>query len=148
MLYIVILNHRSMHYLFVISFMLIAFCASSQSEELTLNVDSAILSATLLNPDENPSKSVALFFSGSGATDRDGNPGPQYKNNSLKMLAEGLAKEGIASLRFDKRGVGKSEFEGNEANISFDDFVNDGRSFLEYLKNDVRYERYYVIGHS
>jgi len=41
---------------------------------------------------------LALIIAGSGPTDRNGN-NPLMTNNSLKMLAEGLAENGIASLR-------------------------------------------------
>jgi hypothetical protein len=34
------------------------------------------------------------------------------KNNSLKMLAAGLAGQGIASLRYDKRGIAESKTAG------------------------------------
>lgn len=59
----------------------------------------------LLLPDEGKVWPVVLLIAGSGPTDMDGNSAVgNMKNNSLKFLAEGLAKNGIASLRFDKRG--------------------------------------------
>jgi pimeloyl-ACP methyl ester carboxylesterase len=51
---------------------------------------------------------VALIIAGSGPTDRNGNTGQSVTNNSLRFLAEGLALHGIASLRYDRRGVGES----------------------------------------
>src|SRR5690349_24924062 len=51
---------------------------------------------------------VALIIAGSGPTDRNGN-NPMMKNESLKLLAYGLATNHIASLRFDKRGLGDSK---------------------------------------
>ncbi len=121
----------------------------SQTEvELIVESDSAKLSGTLLLPEQNPTKAVVLFFSGSGPTDRNGNTGAQYTNNSLKMVAEGLAENGIASLRFDKRGIGKSEYRGNEGDLIFGDFVTDGQAWLEALKNEEGFERIYTLGHS
>lgn len=52
-----------------------------------------------------------MLIAGSGPTDMDGNTnssGFSMKNNSLKLLAEGLAQRGIATLRFDKRGIASS----------------------------------------
>jgi pimeloyl-ACP methyl ester carboxylesterase len=136
------------HFLFSV-FVILSLGSFSQSrEEVSVKVDMAILRGTLVYPEENPTKSVALFFSGSGPTDRDGNTGPQYTNNSLKMLAEGLARHGIASLRYDKRGIGESEFEGNESEVIFDDFIGDGKAWLSYLKSEKSFERIFVIGHS
>lgn len=126
-----------------------SICVFSQSEiELIVESDSATLSGTLLVPDKNPTKAVVLFFSGSGPTDRNGNTGAQYVNNSLKMVAEGLAESGIASLRFDKRGIGKSEFKGTEEDLRFDDFVSDGMAWLDLLKSDDRFDRIFTLGHS
>lgn len=54
---------------------------------------------------------IVLLIAGSGPTDMDGNTnsgGFSMKNNSLKLLAEGLAQRGIATLRFDKRGIASS----------------------------------------
>src|ERR1044072_4154825 len=67
------------------------------------------LCGTLLLPQSKRKVPVVLMISGSGPTDRDGNsPLLKGPNNSLKLLAEGLAANGIASLRFDKRGVGET----------------------------------------
>ncbi len=136
------------NYLFITALLSSIIVYSQKQEELIIESDSAMLSGTLLLPDQNPTKAVALFFSGSGPTDRDGNTGAQYTNNSLKMLAEGLAENGIASLRFDKRGIGKSTFNGSEEDLRFDDFVADGKAWLDLLKSDPRFERIYTLGHS
>ena len=54
---------------------------------------------------------VALLIAGSGSTDHDGN-GPQAKPATLKKLSDELVAQGIATLRYDKRGAGgwKKEF--------------------------------------
>ncbi len=49
---------------------------------------------------------AVVIVPGSGPTDRDGNsPGTGLATDSYKLLAEGLAQSGIASLRIDKRGL-------------------------------------------
>src|ERR1035437_1292123 len=91
---------------------------------------------------------VALLIAGSGPTDRDGN-NLAMKNNSLKMLANELAKNGIASLRYDKRGIGNSKTTGfNEADIRFDNYVNDAKEWVIYLKKVLKFNNIVVIGHS
>ena len=78
----------------------------AQEEAVTLKTSSGNLEGTLLLPEiEKPP--VVLIIAGSGPTDRNGN-NPSLKPNYLKMLAEGLHKNNIASLRFDKRGVAES----------------------------------------
>src|SRR6185437_2429566 len=42
---------------------------------------------------------------GSGPTDRDGNQPPQLKTDLLRQIATALGEAGIASLRYDKRGM-------------------------------------------
>jgi len=126
----------------IILFLLSSSLIFAQSHiELIVERDSTILSGTLLLPEGNPTKAVALFFSGSGPTDRNGNSGAQYTNNSLKMVAEGLAEKGIASLRYDKRGIGKSVFKGREEDVIFDDFVTDGQAWLNLLKQMIDLKR-------
>lgn len=132
------------------SFLLLCSCEAlaQAGVEVLLPNDSAMLSGTLVVPPDQSSKDVVLFFAGSGPTDRDGNTGSQYVNNSLKMLAQGFANEGIASLRFDKRGIGKSTFEGGEEDLVFDDFVSDGLAWVELLSKDKRFDDIFVLGHS
>ncbi len=93
---------------------------------------------------------VALIIQGSGPTDKDGNSALLGgKNNSLRMLAEKLAVSGVASLRFDKRGMGLSaDANTNEQDLVFDDFVNDATAWLDYLQADKRFKKFIIIGHS
>ena len=63
------------------------------------------------------------------------------------MLADRLFKYGIASLRYDKRGIGASD-KVSESGLSFDMYVNDAVQWVKYLKNDKRFSKVIVIGHS
>lgn len=91
---------------------------------------------------------VVLLIAGSGPTDMDGN-NPQMKNNSLKMLAENLCAEGIATLRYDKRGIASSEAAGrSEADLRFEDYVNDAKDWIAQLHADQRFSEVVVAGHS
>ncbi len=89
---------------------------------------------------------VALIIAGSDPTDRDGNslmlPG---KNNSLKMIAGLLYGNNIASLRYDKRGIGASDTV-NESDLTFDTYINDAVEGVKFLKNDKRFSKIIIIG--
>ena len=60
---------------------------------------------------------AALLISGSGPLDRDSNM-PGQPLNIGSALAESLRAHGVGSLRFDKRGVGRSE--GDYLTTGFD----------------------------
>lgn len=92
---------------------------------------------------------MVIIIPGSGPTDRNGNS--QFtQNNSYKFLAEELAKTGIASLRFDKRGIGKSQTAGiSEAELRFDHAIDDVTSWINFIKkNESSVSSIFVLGHS
>lgn len=64
------------------------------------------------------------------------------------MLSEFFAEQGVTSLRYDKRGCGKST--GDYYQAGFSDFIEDAKTTLEYLKSheSVDKERIIVLGHS
>lgn len=91
---------------------------------------------------------VVLIIAGSGPTDRNGN-NAMMENNGLKMLAEGLASAGIASLRYDKRGVGESRNAlKSEADLRFEDAIADASGWVDVLDVDDRFSQIIVAGHS
>lgn len=116
---------------------------------IILHTEKGDISGTLTIPGDHTGKMpVALIIAGSGPTDRNGN-NPMMKNESLKLLAHGLASHNIASLRFDKRGIGESRIAGKtEADLRFEDYINDARSWIDTLKKDPRFTKVIVAGHS
>jgi pimeloyl-ACP methyl ester carboxylesterase len=91
-----------------------------------------------------------LLIAGSGPTDRNGNsvglPGP---NNSLALLAEALAERGIASVRYDKRGIGASRAAmTSEADLRFDTLADDAAAWVRRMRLDPRLSAVTVVGHS
>jgi pimeloyl-ACP methyl ester carboxylesterase len=65
------------------------------------------------------------------------------------MLSEGIAGRGVASLRFDKRGVGASHSAlGNESDLRFGIYVDDAAAWIRWLDADPRFSRVTVLGHS
>lgn len=121
--------------------------AQKKAKEITLPASQGSLSGTLLPAGRN--QTVAIIIAGSGPTDRDGNNYLGVKANSYKLVAEGLAKQGIASLRYDKRAVGKSSSPGmKEADLRFDDYIADVKSWVSFLLDTENYKKVVLIGHS
>ncbi len=120
---------------------------SQTDENWQIQVPNGTLKGTLLMPKLNQPK-VILLIAGSGPTDRNGN-NATMQNNGLKMLAEALAKQNIASLRIDKRGIGQSKINNfKESDISFDDFINDAIKWIDTLKQTQKFSQIWVAGHS
>lgn len=120
------------------------------SENISLPREGVVLKGTLQLPEGKGPFPVALIIAGSGPTDRDGNsPLLAGKNNSLKLLAEGLAQHGIASVRYDKRGIAQSVMPGlKEEQMTFKDFVDDASAWTQLLKKDQRFNKRFILGHS
>ncbi len=116
-------------------------------KEVTIVSNNLQLSGTLIDPN-NAAETVVLIISGSGKTDRDGNTNELgYINNCLKMIAEDLSGKGIASLRYDKRGVGKSINDSLNAELlRFSQYIDDATNWINYLKS--KYKHVIVLGHS
>ncbi len=119
-------------------------------QEVSLVASPGNIYGTLTVPKQFTSGRVVLIISGSGPTDRNGNTPLLPKNNDcfLKM-AHQLGDQGIASLRFDKRGVGASKKAmTKEEEISFDKLIQDVVQWIDYLKKDGRFKEITVAGHS
>ena len=128
----------------------IAAHAHAAETPITLDTPTGQLAGTLELPAGADKPRVALLIAGSGPTDRDGNssmiPG---RNDSLKLLAAGLADAGIATVRYDKRGIGGSHAAGSaESALRFEMFVDDAAAWIARLKADPRFASVAVIGHS
>ena len=119
-----------------------------QEEEITLETKTGDIKGSLLIPSVSEKTAVVLIISGSGPTDRNGN-NPMMTNNSLKMLAIELQKKGIASLRYDKRGIGESKNSGlQEIDLRFENYIQDVEGWIKLLKEDERFSNIIVLGHS
>lgn len=117
---------------------------------LDLRTEWGTLAGTVAWPDGAQPCTAVLLIAGSGPTDRDGNnpllPSPV---DSLKRLAQALAGRGIASLRYDKRGVGASNCPGlSEEALRFEDLVGDAVLAARWLAEQPRVERLVLLGHS
>lgn len=121
--------------------------AEFREEAVAVTIPVGTLSGTLMLPSGNGPFPVALIIAGSGAPDRDGN-GAMLKSDVYKKLAQGLAGQGIATLRYDKRFVGASTVNQTEADLRFDYYVNDALALTAYLEHDKRFTTVSIIGHS
>jgi len=110
------------------------------------SADGAVtLAGTLAAPSGGRRAPAVVLVSGTGPVDRD----VTFLGHKLfRVMAHQLAKAGIASLRFDKRGVGESE--GDFPSAGPDDFVADVIGAAEYLVDGEGFarERTGLVGHS
>lgn len=127
----------------------LSFAATRGPQELpvTVPVSGGQISGTLMLPGGRGPFSVALIIAGSGPTDRNGN-GSMLKSDVYKKLAQGLAERGIATLRYDKRGIGESHVKQTESEVRFDDFIEDALALTAFLEHDKRFNGVSIIGHS
>jgi dipeptidyl aminopeptidase/acylaminoacyl peptidase len=123
------------------------------AEEVTINAKGYSLAGTLLLPKAGARPFPAvLTITGSGQQTRD-EPIPiagLEKYRPMRQIAEALASRGIAVLRVDDRGVGKSG--GREALMSAttSGFADDARAEIAYLRSrpEIDPKRIALVGHS
>jgi uncharacterized protein len=120
----------------------------AQEELIKLITTTGNIHGSIIVPVAKDKIPIVLIIAGSGPTDRDGN-NPNMTNNSLKMLAEELAKSGIASLRYDKRGIAaSSDAAGDVSAMRFENMSDDARGWIDVLSKDKRFSKIIVTGHS
>ncbi|HVA58873.1 MAG: alpha/beta fold hydrolase [Gemmatimonadaceae bacterium] len=121
-----------------------------REEPMTLQTPTGAIEGTLTLPAEGAGPyPVALIIAGSGPTDRDGNSPAGVRTDAYKLIANDLAARGIATLRYDKRGIAASRAAGrSESDLRFDDYVRDAEGWLTELRADRRFTTVTVIGHS
>lgn len=138
-----------MKFLFVLLFSVASpLFFHAQDESIVLQTESGKIDGTLRLPVKKKDLTIVILHQGSGPTDRNGNQ-EDYENNSLKYIADVLAAEGIASLRYDKRGVGESKAAlSDPSDITLDIYVNDLKKWIQLISKDTRFKRIIIAGHS
>ena len=103
------------------------------------------LSGTLTMPNQNGSFPVVILIAGYGPNDRDYS---MMGHKRFMVLADHLTHNGLAVLRFDKRGAGKST--GDYATATSRDFADDVQACIKYLKTRKKIDcnKIGLIGHS
>lgn len=91
---------------------------------------------------------IVLIVADAGSTDRDGNNTKAgITGNTYKLLATNLGKNGIATLRYDKRMVGESVSTTKESQLRMDDYNDDAVSLINMLNDDPRFSKIILFGH-
>lgn len=103
------------------------------------------LGATLTLPIGKGPFPTVILISGSGAQNRDSEIAG---HKPFLVIADYLTKRGIAVLRVDDRGIGKST--GNAATATSADNASDVMASIAYLKtrSDINQKKIGLIGHS
>jgi len=119
-----------------------------KTEEVTFTnaTDKATLAGTLSYPtDYKKGKTpVVLMVTGSGQENRDEEV---FGHKPFLVIADYLARHGVASLRYDDRGFGKSTG-GDVKHATTADFARDAASGIEFLRTLKCFSKVGVLGHS
>ena len=132
-------------YYFILLFSLTMF-AQYEKKEITIN---ETITGDLYTPETNKKPNLVILLAGSGPTDRNGNQ-VGMANNSLKFLAEELAKNNTAVYTYDKRTVAllKQGKIKEATSISFNDFITDAETVLNHFQKEKKYRKIIIAGHS
>ncbi len=108
------------------------------------------LGATLTRPVLNRTVPVIVTISGSGQQERDSRVSIVPGYAPFRDIADSLARRGIATLRFDDRGVGDSGGLDGLNGATSADFADDVRSVIAWLgkRPDIDTSRIALVGHS
>lgn len=114
------------------------------------NADKTIhYGATLTKPSNQNNFPTVILISGSGTQDRDGT---MFGHKTYAVLAHLLTKQGIAVLRVDDRGIGKSTLGVgvDPSKLNSVDFAGDVNNSLNYLlsRSDINKSKIGLMGHS
>lgn len=112
-------------------------------EEVAFKNGTVNLAGTLTSPKGDGPFPAALLISGSGLQDRDQT---LFGHKPFWVLADHLTRAGIAVLRVDDPGIGKSTPHPKPPTTA--DFATDVEAGVDFLKKDDRISSVGLIGHS
>ncbi|MCC7209275.1 MAG: alpha/beta fold hydrolase [Anaerolineae bacterium] len=115
-------------------------------EDVSIENGDVTLAGSLSLPDTEGRHPAVVLMSGSGAQDRDEMVIPGFP--IFRLIADHLTRQGIAVLRYDDRGTGKST--GEYASATVQELASDGQAAVDYLKTraDINPDQIGVMGHS
>ena len=117
-----------------------------KTEEVVISNDKggSTLAGTLTIPkNTDNSTPIVIMVSGSGQQNRDEEV---FDHKPFAVIADYLARNGIASFRYDKRGVGKST--GDILNATTADFANDAEAVMNWIRENKQFGKVGILGHS
>ncbi len=103
----------------------------------------ATLAGTLTVP-KGGAKCVMIMVTGSGPENRDEEV---YAHKPFAVIADRLARAGIATLRYDDRATGQS-VGGDMKNATSADLAEDAAAGIEWLRAQKRFKKVGLLGHS
>ena len=133
----------------LVVFIISTICSAQEKEFNAAIVKiNRYVEGSLVTPYSDVDKEVPLviFIMDAGAINRDGND-RMSKNNTFKQLSTVLAKQGVASYRYDKRLFKMDGLGIQENQISFDHFIEDAVSIINYFRKNGNYTKIFVLGH-
>ncbi|WP_438422432.1 alpha/beta hydrolase [Aquimarina macrocephali] len=136
---------KSKLYLFMILISALNFAQKKEFNSAVVKINRYI-EGSLVTPYSEDNVPLVIFIMDAGAINRDGND-RMSKNDTFKQLSYELAKEGIATYRYDKRlfkmdGLGIKEHE-----ISLDHYIEDAISIVDYFNKNGKYKKVIIAGH-
>lgn len=106
--------------------------------------DGVKLAGSLTIPDNSNKKTpIVVLVTGSGPQNRNEEG---FEHQPFAVIADYLARNGIASFRYDDRGVGFSE--GNFATSTIKTFEADCESAVKFVRGLKRFGTVGILGHS
>lgn len=132
--------------IFVLALLINLLCQPLTAGPVQIPGPQGALEEEYLHP-ENASHGI-LIIPGSGPIDRDGNlPQIGMQTHMYRLIAEGLAREGIASLRIDKRGMfGSAAAIADPNDVTIEAYAQDTRDWLRFMAQDL--DCIWIAGHS
>lgn len=117
-------------------------------KEMVIKNDSIDIGGTLTWPKHEEATQLVIIISGSGAQDRDGTIKPITDFQPYSILADSLTANGIATFRYDDRGVGQST--GNFSNATLDILASDVNAIIAEFTDDEgpEFGKIILLGHS
>jgi pimeloyl-ACP methyl ester carboxylesterase len=129
--------------------LLLAALAAAQPVErpVTAQGPGAPLAGTML--DAGNGAPIILIIPGSGPTDRDGNNPLGVKAGPYRLLAEALVREGISTVRIDKRGMFGSKRAAVDANrVTIAGYADDAQAWVSSIRRITGASCAWLLGHS
>ncbi len=124
-------------FLLALLLMAIPFTASAQSQDLTIDGSKGKLAAVLQTPDSQKNYPLVIICHGFTAN---------KEHALLKALADDLEARGIASIRFDFNGHGKSDSDFQDMTLLNE--IEDAKKVYDYASNLPNVTSVSIAGHS